>query len=476
MTGHEPWIGLEVHVQLRTATKLFCADACDADAPPNTQVCPVCLGMPGALPVLNRRAVELAVRAALGLGSTVHRESTFARKSYFYPDLPKGYQVTQYDRPLATGGGLAVPAIGAGSVPIRRVHLEEDAGRLLHGNVAGATAVDFNRAGVPLVEIVTEPALREPAHARAFLDVLKQLLRYLGVSDCDMERGSLRVDANVSLQRPGAGQQARTELKNMNSFSAVERALSWEIRRQRRVLEGGGAVLAETLLWDADAGETRSMRSKEETQDYRYFTEPDLPILRLDERLLGSARTGWPELPAARQARLREEYRLPEYDAAVLTADRRLADYFEAVAAACAVEPRRVAGWITTDLLALLNRTGRDTRSIPIAPARLAELIELVTAGTMSRAAARTVLRLMAEEHGSPAELMRRHGLEQEQDAGRLERWVNDVIGEHAAEVARVRDGETKLLAFLMGRIMERSAGRADPVRTSQLLRERIGS
>jgi aspartyl-tRNA(Asn)/glutamyl-tRNA(Gln) amidotransferase subunit B len=474
MTGYESDIGLEVHVQLRTRTKLFCADANAFGAPPNTLVCAVCLGLPGALPVTNGLAVELAVRAAVGLGCTVHEVSRFARKNYFYPDLPKGYQVTQYEQPLATGGCLAVP--GAHVVRIRRVHLEEDAGRLVHDRIDGATAVDLNRAGVPLLEIVTEPDLHDPATTRAFLVRLKQTLRYLGVSDCDMEKGSLRVDANVSIRPSGSAVAGTpTELKNLNSFAGVERALQWEIARQRRVARGGAAVLRETLLWDARRGTARRMRAKEQSHDYRYFEEPDLPPIRVPAAMVRRAAAELPELPAAREARFRDAYGLAEYDAAVLAADADVADYFEATAAA-AGDARAAGGWVMNDVLGLLNRSGMPIAELPVTAADLAELVRFVADGAISRPAARNVFRMMAETGDSAATLVQRHGLQQVTDETRLAAWIDEVIAAFPREAARCRAGETKLAGFLVGRVMDRSKGRADPARVKALLRGRLGA
>ncbi|MEJ2217364.1 MAG: Asp-tRNA(Asn)/Glu-tRNA(Gln) amidotransferase subunit GatB [Gemmatimonadota bacterium] len=463
-------IGLEIHVQLDTRTKLFCADANEFGGEPNTRVCPVCLGLPGALPVTNERAVELGVLAALGLNCTVHEVSVFARKNYFYPDLPKGYQITQYDRPLATDGWVDVDDA---RVRIRRVHLEEDAGKSLHDRVAGRTAVDLNRAGVPLVEIVTEPDLTSPEQARAFLTHLKQLLEYLGVSDCDMEKGSLRVDANVSLA--GAGPSARSELKNMNSFANVERALAFEIRRQSQVRAGGRRLSAETLLWDADRGEARPMRAKEESDDYRYFPEPDLPPLVLDRAIIERARAGLPELPAVRRARFRDVYELPAYDADVLTATRAVADYFEAVAGA-AGDAKAASNWVMTEVLAWLNRTRTSLAELPVSPESLAELIRLVGSGTVSNTAARQVFQRMLETGEPPATIVAAEGLSQVSDADRLAAWADAVIGEHPEVAERYRQGENKLLGFLMGQLMRRSEGRADPAQASRILKEKLGS
>jgi aspartyl-tRNA(Asn)/glutamyl-tRNA(Gln) amidotransferase subunit B len=475
---YEPVIGLEIHVQLRTQTKLFCADRAGFGDAPNTNVCPVCLGLPGALPVPNALAVELAVRTALGLGCTVHEVSSFARKNYFYPDLPKGYQITQFEHPIATGGSLAVPDAGAGHgathVRIRRVHMEEDAGKSIHDRFAGATAIDLNRAGVPLVEIVTEPDIGSPAAARAFLDRLKQTLHYLDVSDCDMEKGSLRVDANVSVRPRGSTVLGtKTELKNMNSFANVERALEHEIGRQLAVLEGGGTVVQQTLLWDAARGEVRSMRSKEESHDYRYFPDPDLPPLVLGTALIERIAAGLPELPGAKEARLQDVYALPLYDARVLAADPRLADYFEAVAGQLG-DAKAVSNWVMTDVLGWLNQRGLDIGSVPIAAPRLASLIGRVQDGTISHTTGRRIFQLLAESDRDVGALIAELGLAQVSDEAQLEGWADAVVSEFPAEAARYRAGETKLLGFLMGRLMELSGGRADPKRASQLLRARL--
>lgn len=475
MSGYEAVIGLEIHVQLATATKLFCGDLNEFDAPPNTRVCPVCLGLPGALPVVNGGAVRLALRAALGLGCEIHRTSLFARKHYFYPDLPKGYQITQFERPLATGGWLEAPGDGEGKgrVRIRRIHLEEDAGRSTHDRFPGRTAVDLNRAGVPLIEIVTEPDLRSPAQARAFLTRLKQVLEYLEVSDCDMEKGSLRVDANLSLRPAGDTELGtKTEVKNMNSFSNVGRALEFEAARQARVVAEGGRVESETLLWDADAGVARRMRSKEGTEDYRFFPDPDLPALVVATEEVDEVRRSLPELPEERAARFRTAYGLPAYDSEVLTARRATADYFEA-AAASAGEPKAVSNWIMRDVLGWLNERRLDIEAFPLPAARLGELIGLVAAGTISSTAARAVFPRMVETGRAAADIVESEGLVQVSDDDRLMEWADRALEDHPEEAQRFLGGEEKLVGFFVGKVMQRSGGKADPKRAAELLRAR---
>ncbi|HUH11645.1 MAG TPA: Asp-tRNA(Asn)/Glu-tRNA(Gln) amidotransferase subunit GatB [Longimicrobiales bacterium] len=474
MSGRwEAVIGLEVHVQLATATKMFCRDRAVFGAEPNSHVCPVCLGLPGALPVPNARAVELGARAALALGCTVHPVSIFARKNYFYPDLPKGYQITQFERPLATAGLLAAPADEGEEerpVRIRRIHLEEDAGKSLHDRLAGRTAVDLNRAGVPLVEIVTEPDLESPARARAWLGRLKQVLEYVEVSDCDMEKGSLRVDANVSLRPRGSSALGtKTEVKNMNSFANVERALAYEVERQTALLDAGGSVVHETLLWDAGRGEARAMRGKEESHDYRYFPEPDLPPLVLAPETAARVAAELPELPAARRARLRESYGLPAYDAEVLTATRALADFYEAVVAE-AGDAKAASNWTMTEVLGWANQHPAGLSAFPVPPAWVGELVRMVGDGTLSGSAGKRVFQAMLDERERPGPIVAREGLAQVRDSEQLEGWVREVVAAHPEEADRYRSGEEKLMGFLMGQVMKRSAGRADPRQASELL------
>jgi aspartyl-tRNA(Asn)/glutamyl-tRNA(Gln) amidotransferase subunit B len=468
----ETVIGLEVHVQLGTSSKMFCGCSTAFGDAPNSHVCPVCLGLPGALPVPNERAIRLAARGALALGGTVHRRSIFARKNYFYPDLPKGYQISQFDQPLSTGGRLAIESAERGpiEVTIERLHVEEDAGKSLHDRIPGKTAVDLNRAGVPLAEIVGGPDLRSAAEARAYLTALRQLLVYAGVSECSMEKGSLRVDANIST-RP-AGQTAlgtKTEIKNLNSFAHVERALDAERARQQAVLEAGGRVEQVSLTFSAATGQVRPMRSKEESHDYRYFPDPDLPPLVLSSEWIEEVRLELPELPAARRARMMSAFRLSAYDAGVLTSERAIADYFEAVTAAGA-DPKSAANWIMTDGLIGYNDTGR----FAVTPARLAGLIALVGDGTVSHQAARKIYADLVSSGDEPRDAAVRLGLVQVREKGALVGWVDEVIAAHPAEVERYRGGESRLLGFLTGQVMKRSQGQADPKRVQPLLQKRL--
>src|ERR671916_1538315 len=432
----ETVIGLEVHVQLRTRTKMFCADRTSFGDPPNTNLCPVCMGLPGALPVPNGEAVELALRAALALGCTVHETSIFARKNYFYPDLPKGYQISQFDRPLATGGSVSFesPDRGRMQVGITRLHVEEDAGKLLHDRFPGKTAVDLNRAGIPLAEIVSDPDLRSPAEARAYLTTLRQILVYAGVSECSMEQGSLRVDANISIRRPGETRLGtKTEVKNMNSFANVERALETERTRQITLVEGGKRVEQVTLLFNAVTGQVKPTRSKEESHDYRYFPDPDLPPLVLTPAWIAEQRAALPELPEAKRTRLESDYGLPAYDARVLTAEVELATYFESVVNA-GVDAKTGANWVMGDVMTSYNESG----AFPVSPARLAALIALVREGVVSHQAAKRVYpELARSKDEAPKAAAARLGLLQVREQRALTGWVDEVLAAYPGEVER---------------------------------------
>jgi len=477
--SYEMVVGLEVHVQLRTKTKAFCNCPTTFGAEPNANTCPVCLALPGSLPVLNEEAVLLAVRAASALQCEVHPLSIFARKNYFYPDLPKGYQISQYDKPLATNGRLVIGENADGSpitIGITRVHMEEDAGKSIHDRFAGESAIDLNRAGVPLIEIVSEPDMRSAVEAGAYLRVLKQLLEYIDVSDVNMEEGSLRVDANVSARRRGETKLGtKTEVKNMNSFSGVERALESEFARQCALLERGEKVRQQTMLWDGAHGEVRPARSKEESHDYRYFPEPDLPPLVLDREWITRVAKELPELPQARQKRFADEYALPAGDIDVLTSTPALADYFEGVARESG-DPKAAANWVMGEVLATLKNSGGRLEEFRIRPADLAKLIGLVSGGTVSNTAAKRIFALMLESGHAPAAIAEREGLVQVRDAGELERWVDEVLAENPREAERFRAGEKKLLGVLVGQVMKKSKGRADPRAVNQLLSERAGT
>ncbi|HXB23679.1 MAG TPA: Asp-tRNA(Asn)/Glu-tRNA(Gln) amidotransferase subunit GatB [Gemmatimonadaceae bacterium] len=463
MSDYEMVVGLEVHVQLKTRTKAFCNSPTTFGAEPNVNTCPICLALPGALPVLNAHAVELAVRAALALGCNVHGTSIFARKNYFYPDLPKGYQISQYDRPLATGGRLA-------GVGITRVHMEEDAGKSIHDRYTGATAIDLNRAGVPLIEIVSEPDIRSAQEARRYLQTLKQVLEYVDVSDVDMEKGSLRVDANVSARRAGETKfGTKTEVKNMNTFSGVEKALEAEFARQVVVLETGGRVVQQTMLWDGAKGEVRPARSKEESHDYRYFPEPDLPPLVLTDAYVEQIRRALPELPDARRARFREQYGLGDQEIDELVADIPLAAYFEETAKASG-NAKTSANWVRGELLAALRAGGVAIQTFPVRPKALAELLGLVGDGAVSHTAARTIFEKMIATGEGAGQIADREGLRKVSDDAALEQWIAEVRTENPTEWTRFQAGETKLQKVLVGLVMKKSKGKADPQRVNQLL------
>jgi aspartyl-tRNA(Asn)/glutamyl-tRNA(Gln) amidotransferase subunit B len=473
---YEMVVGLEVHVQLRTRTKLFCNCSTQFGDPPNRNTCPVCLALPGSLPVLNERAVELATRAALALGAAVQEESIFARKNYFYPDLPKGYQISQFDKPLAIDGALVIGERPDGSpirIGITRVHMEEDAGKSIHDRYAAATAIDLNRAGTPLIEIVSEPDIRSAAEAGSYLRLLRQVLEYVDVSDLNMEEGSLRVDANISIRERGATKLGtKTEVKNMNSFSGVERALEAEFTRQVSILDSHGSVQQETLLWDADRNTVRPARSKEGSHDYRYFPDPDLPPLRLTKEWIAHIRDRLPELPDARRQRFATEYGLPAYDIDVLTANPKIAEYFEAVARVHG-DAKTAANWVMGEVLAVLKNTGVPIDRFSVRPADLATLLDMVRSGAVSNSAAKRIFALMVQTGDRPEQIAEREGLAQVGDESQLATWVDEVIAAQSAEWQRYRAGEKKLLGVFVGAVMKKSGGRADPRKVNQLLAAR---
>jgi aspartyl-tRNA(Asn)/glutamyl-tRNA(Gln) amidotransferase subunit B len=474
----EPVIGLEIHAQLLTATKIFCGCSTRFGAAPNMQVCAVCLGLPGALPVLNGRAVEFAVRAAHALGCTIQPVSIFARKNYFYPDLPKGYQISQYERPLATDGALEYDgASGRTSVRILRVHMEEDAGKSLHEGFPDSdrsTYLDFNRSGVPLIEIVTQPDLRSAADAAEFFARLRAILVSIGANDGNMEEGSLRCDANVSVRPAGSTTLGvKTEVKNLNSFRHVQRALEYEIDRHMKVIAGGGTIDQETRLWDTAAGRTVAMRGKEEAHDYRYFPEPDLAPLELDPAWIENIRTTLPELPDARRARFVAEYAIPDYDARILTQSSELGDYFEAVAAACR-NAKAASNWIMGDVTRKMNEDGVEITQVPLAPDRLAGLIRLIDSGTISGPIAKQVFETMYASGRTAAEIVEREGLARIDDEASVANAVRDVLAANPGPVGQYRAGKQQTFGFLVGQVMKAMKGKANPALVNDLLRKAL--
>ena len=472
---YEVVIGLEVHAQLLTQSKMFCECGTEFGLPANTQTCPVCLGMPGTLPVINQKAVEMAVRAGLALNCAVRTRNRFARKNYFYPDLPKGYQISQYEAPICEKGWVEVGVNGAAKrIHIRRAHLEEDAGKNLHDGGAGGSRVDLNRAGTPLLEIVTEPDMRSADEVVAYLKQLRDMLMYLEVCDGNMEQGSLRCEPNLSL-RP-VGQKAlgtKVELKNINSFKFVKDALEYEIKRQTRVLNEGGKIHQETRLWNVEKGETATMRSKEEAHDYRYFPEPDLVPLSISGEWIEELRKTVPELPAARQKRFVSEYGLPEYDAGVLTTSKGLADYFESCMRLFN-QPKTVSNWVMGELLAELNRSGTAVDRSPVSPERLVSLLKLVDNGTISLKVAREIFPELYASGKSPEQIVKEKGLTQVSDEGALEKIIDDVMAKNPAQVAQYRGGKEAVFGFFVGQVMKGSGGKANPGKVNELLKRKL--
>jgi aspartyl-tRNA(Asn)/glutamyl-tRNA(Gln) amidotransferase subunit B len=475
MAKYEPVIGLEVHAQLETVTKAFCACSTNFGDAPNSNTCPVCLGLPGALPVLNKKALELALRASLALNCNVQQRSRFARKNYFYPDLPKGYQISMYELPLATQGWLDIETEGAPKrIGITRLHMEDDAGKSLHEGFPDSdrwSYIDFNRCGVPLIEIVSEPDLRTPAEAYAYLTTLKQILEYTEVSDCNMEQGSLRCDANVSVRLRGAPKfGTKAEVKNLNSFRYLAHALEYEIERQIGVLESGGTITQETRLWNVGAGRTEPMRSKEFAHDYRYFPDPDLLPVSISEPAIQQVREEMPELPAAKLARFLRDYGITPYDAGVLTASRALADYFEAAAKAGA-PGKAAANWIGVELLRRLNDAGQDIAECPLPPAALAELLKKVESGEITAASGKKVFAKMFETGKSAAELIAAEGLGQISDEGAIEKIARAVTSKSPDNVAKYRSGNEGVFKFFVGQVMRETRGQANPQLVNEVLK-----
>ena len=498
MSNFEAVVGLEIHAQLQTATKIFCGCPTAFGAPPNAHSCPVCVGLPGALPVLNRRAVDLAVTAAVALGCDVHERSVFARKNYFYPDLPKGYQISQYEQPLATGGGVALPArlrqgshlregsggqaVDAGYeagkfVRLTRLHMEEDAGKSLHEGFADSdrkTYLDYNRSGVPLVEIVSEPDMRSAAEAAAFFETLRQILVWLGVNDGNMDEGSLRCDANVSVRPHGSEKLGtKTEVKNVNSFRYLEKAIQYEIGRHIDVIEHGGKIIQETRLFDAAQGKTYSMRSKEEAHDYRYFPDPDLPALVVDAARRDMIAARLPELPDARRRRFIEQYALPEYDAALLTQTRGVADYFEETAKLSG-NPKAASNWVMGEVLRNMKERAIDIAAIPIGPPALAGLIAIVEKGTVSSTVAKDVFATMYDSGHGADEIVAAEGLAQISDLSSLEPIVRRVVAANPDIIAEIKAGKDRKFQFLVGQVMKETKGKGDPRIVSNLMKAAI--
>ncbi|MBN1283228.1 MAG: Asp-tRNA(Asn)/Glu-tRNA(Gln) amidotransferase subunit GatB [Proteobacteria bacterium] len=478
MARYEAVIGLEVHAQLATRSKMFCACASNLkDAPPNTTVCPVCTGHPGTLPTVNAGAVEMAIKVGLALGCKIHARSIFARKNYFYPDLPKGYQISQYESPLCTGGSVKVKTKRTDSeFPLIRIHLEEDAGKLMHDyGHPEKSHVDFNRCGVPLIEIVSGPDMRSPGEAGDYLRTLRNVLVYLGVCEGNLQEGNFRCDANISIRPVGQREfGTRAEMKNLNSFKAVERAVAYEIERQIKVVDGGGKVVQETRLWNDAAGRTESMRSKEEAHDYRYFPDPDLMPLTVDEKWIGRVRATLPELAHAKAMRFTRDYGITEADALIMTEDKRLADYFEETAA-CGAPPKKAANWIISELLRELKESEEGIAACPIGPEKLAELIGLIEDGTISGKTAKTIFAAMYRGEGVDIRgLIESKNLQQNTDSKIIEKHIDDAIAANPKQLEQYRSGKKAVLGFFVGQIMKATEGTANPELVNELLKRKL--
>ena len=476
---YETVIGLEVHVQIKTKTKIFCSCSTEFGSPPNENTCPICLGMPGVLPVLNKRFLESSMRACLATHCTIEPMNRFARKNYFYPDLPKGYQISQFELPLGTNGYININVDGTKKrIGLTRIHMEEDAGKLIHGENSGRPGksyVDFNRTGVPLCEVVSEPDMRSAEEARAYLNELKSILEYTGVSDCNMEEGSLRCDANVSIRPVGQKEfGTRAELKNLNSFKFIQKAIEYEVDRQTKLLDQGDTVKQETRLYDADRNETFPMRSKEEAHDYRYFPDPDLVPIMIDEAWVEELRKTIPELPEQKRERFVKNYKIPEYDAGVLTSSKPLADYFEQCTALFP-HPKTISNWMMGDLLRELKKDGRDIVDCPVSPSALVDLLKLIESGTISGNIAKGIFEEMYQTQKSAGSIVDEKGLKQITDSSAIEKIVAEVLQANPSQVEEFKGGKEKVLGFLVGQVMKASKGKANPAMVNKLLKKKMG-
>ncbi len=466
----EPVIGLEIHVQMDTKTKLFCSCPVEFGAEPNSNVCPVCLGLPGSLPVINKRAVEFAIKAGLALNCKINTRSVFARKNYFYPDLPKGYQISQYEEPIAVNGWLEV---GGKRVRIRRLHIEEDAGKNIHEG--SKTFVDLNRAGTPLMEIVTEPDIDSPQMAREFLEKLRNIMRYTGVSRADMEKGQLRCDINISIRPKGSKELGtRVEIKNVNSFRFVQKAIESEMERQIKLLLSGEKIVQETRTFDPSTGLTHTMRTKEEAEDYRYFPEPDLLPLVIPPQWLEEIKANMPELPEERYERFMKNYALDQYSARVLTDNKELGDFFEESLKYYNQDPKLTANWLLNDLLGNLSEAGKDIECSPVSPQSLAELVKLIRENVLSSKLAKEVIKDMVLTGKSPVQIVEEKGLKQVSDEGQIRSMIEEVLRENPKEVERFKAGEEKVFGFLVGQVMKKARGKANPQMVNRILKEML--
>ena len=471
--NYEINIGLEVHLQLSTKSKAFCSCSTKFGNAPNSQTCPVCLGLPGSLPVLNKEALKSAIKVALALNCTIQEKMKFDRKNYYYPDLPKNFQISQYDKPVSENGFLEIETKKrVKKIRVKRAHLEEDAGKLFHKEEY--SLIDYNRTGIPLLEIVSEPDISSPEEAYIYLTSLKSLLRYLDVSDCNMEEGSLRCDANISLRKKGENALGvKTELKNMNSFKGVKNALDYEIKRQSSLLDDGERIVQETRLWNADKGITSSMRSKEEAHDYRYFPEPDLVPFTIDQKTIERIKREIPELPRAREERFAKKYNIPQYDASVLTQEKKIADFFEEAVKMCK-NPKGVSNWIMGDISAILNEKSISIDQTKLSPASLAKMVKMVDDGTISVKIAKSILGNMVADGDAPDVLVKKKGLSQISDESELENIVSQILKENKKTVGDYRSGKKNALIFLVGQVMKVSRGKANPKMVNEILRDKL--